>query len=295
MQDNPYLTTEEAASYLRIGERKLYELVAERSIPCSKVTGKWLFPRAALDAWVVEGMSAAPPTLPPPPAIIGGSHDPLLEWAARGSGSGLALLAEGSARGLERLERNEVMMAAIHLHDEQDDDNANLRAAVARPGLSDAVLIAFVQREQGLVLAPGNPLGLRDLMAAVERGARFGLRQKGAGALFLLSRLLARQGADLSALNTGKAPYPTGADLALAIRSGEVDCGIATRAVAAGLGLDFLPLHWERFDLALRQRSYFHPSAQALFRQMREAGFAQHAALLGGFDMKEAGEVRLCR
>jgi len=46
------LTTDEAAEYLRLSERKLYELVAERAVPCSKVTGRWLFPRAALDRWV---------------------------------------------------------------------------------------------------------------------------------------------------------------------------------------------------------------------------------------------------
>ncbi len=57
MQDDIYLTTEEAAAYLRLKERKLYELVAEGAIPCSKVTGKWLFPRAALDRWVAAGLA----------------------------------------------------------------------------------------------------------------------------------------------------------------------------------------------------------------------------------------------
>ena len=57
MQDDLYLTTDEAAAYLRLKERKLYELVAEGAIPCSKVTGKWLFPRAALDRWVAVGLA----------------------------------------------------------------------------------------------------------------------------------------------------------------------------------------------------------------------------------------------
>ena len=78
------LTTDEAAEYLRLSERKLYELVAERAVPCSKVTGRWLFPRAALDRWVSAGLIApaglAQDSAPP---IVGGSHDPLLEWALR--------------------------------------------------------------------------------------------------------------------------------------------------------------------------------------------------------------------
>jgi putative molybdopterin biosynthesis protein len=53
----PYLNTEEAASYLGISERKLYELVANGAVPCSKVTGKWLFPRAAIDRWIEAGMA----------------------------------------------------------------------------------------------------------------------------------------------------------------------------------------------------------------------------------------------
>src|SRR5215831_11314647 len=76
------LTTSEAADYLRLGERKLYELVAAGSIPCSKVTGKWLFPRHELDVWVLSGL-ARPPGISPaePPPIVGGSQDDLLEWS----------------------------------------------------------------------------------------------------------------------------------------------------------------------------------------------------------------------
>jgi len=85
------LTTDEAAEYLRLSERKLYELVASREVPCSKVTGRWLFPRAALDRWVSAGL-IAPAALAQvaAPPIVGGSHDPLLEWGLRESRCGLA-------------------------------------------------------------------------------------------------------------------------------------------------------------------------------------------------------------
>ena len=84
---------------------------------------------------------------------MGGSHDPLLEWALRESNSGLASLPEGSEEGLRRLTRGEVMVAAIHLHRlDGDDETANLDAVADAPGLHDAVVIAFARREQGLVL-----------------------------------------------------------------------------------------------------------------------------------------------
>ncbi len=296
MQDDIFLTTEEAATYLRLKERKLYELVAQAAIPCTKVTGKWLFPRAALDRWVLAGLARPDGFVAEPvPPIIGGSHDPLLEWAARQSGSGLALLAEGSEAGLDRLERNEVAAAALHLHGQGDDDAANAAGVATRASLQDAVLIAFARREQGFVVAAGNPLGIGSLDDVARARARVGLRPKGAGAQLLLEALLARTGLPADSLQRTPGSYPTGPDLALAVRGGDIDCGIATRAVAAMHGLDFVPLVWERFDIALRRRSYFEPALQKLFAFMRDPAFARRAEALGGYDLAETGMVRLNR
>ncbi len=287
------LTTDEAAVYLRLSERKLYELVANGAVPCTKVTGKWLFPRAALDRWLVAGLVLPALAQAPAPPIVGGSHDPLLEWALRESGSGLASLPEGSEAGLRRLARGEITAAAIHVHRlDGDDEAANLDAVADAPGLHDVVVIACARREQGLVLAPGNPLQLRDIAGVAARRARLALRPQGAGAQLLLLALLARAGLAFDALALVKPVCPTGADIAQAVRSGRADCGIATRAVAQAAGLDFVPLTWERFDLALHQRDYFRPGLQALFKFVRTAAFRDRAAELAGYDVSEAGDVR---
>ncbi|NWG26180.1 MAG: helix-turn-helix transcriptional regulator [Pseudorhodoplanes sp.] len=288
------LTTDEAAAYLRLSERKLYELVAERAVPCSKATGRWLFPKAALDRWLAEGLLTgerhARPAAPP---IVGGSHDPLLEWALRESRCGLASLPEGSEAGLRRLGRGEIVAAAIHLHRiDGDDDTANIDALAGAPGLHDAVLIALARREQGLLVAPGNPLGLDGLRAAADRRARLAQRPDGAGAQLLLLALMDRDSIDPRQLETVLPPCPTGSDLAQAIRSGRADCGIATRSAARAFGLDFLPLVWERFDLVLRQRDYFLPAQQTLFAFLRSTEFSARAQELGGYDVAEAGRVR---
>jgi excisionase family DNA binding protein len=287
------LTTEEAATYLRLSERKLYELVASGAVPCTKVTGKWLFPRAALDRWLAAGLVMPALAHAPAPAIVGGSHDPLLEWALRESGSGLASLPEGSETGLRRLERGEVAAAAIHLHRlDGDDEAANPEAVAAAPGLHDAVVIAFARREQGLVVATGNPLQLRDVATIAAKRARLALRPQGAGAQLLLLALVARAGLSLDQLALVKPPCPTGPDIAQAVRSGRADCGVATRAIAQAASLDFVPLTWERFDLALRQRDYFRPPLQALFRFVRTAAFRERAGELSGYDVSEVGDVR---
>ncbi len=290
-----FLTTSEAADYLRLGERKLYELVTAGAIPCSKVTGKWLFPRHELDLWVLsglarpEGMIAADA-----PPIIGGSQDDLLEWSLRESGSGLASLNEGTTRGVERLLRGEVIAAAVHFHSSEisANEDANVAALRGTVGLHDAVLVGVARREQGLLLAPGNPKNLNNLSDVLSSGAQVAMRQPGAGAQLLLEALLARLGASVKSLRRREAPSLTGPDLAATIRAGQADCGIATRAAAKSAGLDFVPLLWERFDLLMRQRSYFRPNMQALIGFLRENRFKQRAIERSGYDTTGAGEIR---
>lgn len=290
-----FLTTSEAAEYLRLGERKLYELVTAGAIPCSKMTGKWLFPRHELDLWVLSGLARpAGMTSADPPPIVGGSQDDLLEWALRESGSGLASLAEGTARGVERLQRGEVMAAAVHFHSHRlaDDADANAAALRAMPDLHDAVLVGVVRREQGLLLAPGNPKNLHTLADVLASGAKMAVRQPGAGAQMLLEALLLREGAGNKDLRRLDPPCLTGPDLATAIRTGKADCGVATRAAAKSAGLDFVPLLWENFDLLMRQRSYFRPSIQALIGLFADRRFKQRAAELTGYDPAPAGHIR---
>lgn len=291
-----FLNTDEAADYLRLSERKLYELVAAGAVPCSKVTGRWLFPKAALDRWVASGLPAGLRSLTESaPPIAGGSTDPLLEWALRESGSGIASLPEGSEAGLRRLSRREVMLAAIHLHGlgPAGDDAANLEAVRDTPGLHDAVVIGFARREQGLLVAPGNPHGIGSLAQIAGSGLRMAQRQDGAGAQLLLLSLLAQAGIDPRALNLLRPAFATGGDLAQAVRAGHADCGIATRAVAQAAGLGFVPLLFEHFDLTLRQRDYFLPGPSALFDFVRSTSFRQRAAELGGYDLSVSGTIRL--
>ena len=291
---NELLTTEEAAAYVRLSERKLYELVANGAVPCTKVTGKWLFPKVALDRWLASGLATPSGlALGPAPPIVGGSHDPLLEWALRESGCGLASLPEGSEAGLRRLARREVTAAAIHLHRlAGDDESANVEAVAGAPGLHDAVVIAFAAREQGLVVTAGNPLELSDITSVAQAGAP-GAAARGGGRTASPARACCARRRRRGQPPQGRASCATGPDIAQAVRGGRADCGIATRSVARAAGLDFVPLAWERFDLVLRQRDYFLPGPQALFGFIRSAAFAARAAELGGYEISETGKVRL--
>lgn len=287
-------TTAEAAAYLRLKERKIYEMVAEGTVPCTKVTGRWLFPKAELDHWLASSVTRpSGMTRPESAPIVGGSHDPLLEWALRESGSGLATLAVGSEAGFDRFIAGETVAAAVHLHAMNDPEaDANVATVKSRGDLHDAVLIGFCRREQGFLLAPGNPLKIGSVQDVISSRARVAMRPKGAGAQLLLLALLNRAKATLDQLSAVSPICPTGPDIAQAIRAGRADTGIATRSAANAAGLDFVPIVWEPFDLLLRQRDYFRPPLQALMTFLHSTELAARAKEMGGYDLSGSGSVR---
>ncbi len=294
-----YLNLKEVADLLRLKERKLYDLVKEGRIPCVKVTGKWLFPRARIEAWIAgaEAGGPAPLTAIPvgsrarPPAIVAGSRDPLLDWAIGESRCGLATLGGGSLAGLEKFRAGGAVAAGLHLLD-ADSGEYNVPFLDRRGGTDGMVLIEWARREQGLVVPPGNPLGLASAADILAKGARVAMRQPEAGAHVLLRALIARVGGTLADIPAGGDVCQTGLEVGLAVLDGRADCGLAVRAVARRLHLDFVPLAWERFDLLLDRRDYFEPPFQALLAFCRTPALAAKAADLQGYDLSGHGTVR---
>ena len=153
-------------------------------------------------------------------------------------------------------------------------------------------MIAFCRREQGFLVAPGNPLKINSIGNVIAMRARIAMRPKGAGAQLLLLALLHRSKASLETFAAVGPLCPTGPDIAQAIRAGRADTGIATRAVAASAGLEFIPIVWERFDLLMRQRDYFRPSMQSLFKFLHSSELFSRAQEMGGYDLNDTGSVR---
>jgi excisionase family DNA binding protein len=287
------LTTSEAAEYLRLKERKLYELVAENAVPCTKVTGKWLFPKDELDRWL-RGSLVRPDGMvrTDPMPIVGGTPDLLLEWSLLESASGLAMLPEGAEPGLRRFIRGELVASAINLQATDDDLDANINMMQSEANLHDAVLIGFSKREVGLVVASGNPLGLASVTDIPIKAARIAAQPDGSGPQILLERLLKRADVALSQVTFASAVCPTGPDVAQAVRLGRADCGFAIRAIANAIGLSFIPIAWERFDLVVRQHDYFRPQLQTFLRFLKSPALAARASEMGGYDISGIGEVR---
>lgn len=292
------MNTREVADYLRIKERTVYDLVKHRRIPCTRIAGKWLFPKALIDSWLLDsvetinGASAGQARAPgrPPPPTLAGSHDPLLEWAVRESECGLALMTGGSLDGIERLADGQAMLAGAHVLDTESGDY-NVSLARRRLGDRALVVVEWAWRQQGLVLAAGNPLGVRTVADLTRVGARLVRRQAEAGSYILLAHLLAAAGISPAALTVAPQRARSELDVALAVREGKADAGLAIAAVAEQLGLDFVPLQRERFDLVMRRRSFFEPQVQALLSFCRTPALAARAGDLAGYDVSGLGRV----
>jgi excisionase family DNA binding protein len=284
------MTTAEVAEYLRLGERKVYELVRERVIPCVRVTGKLLFPRPAIDLWLMNHLESDERVVRDAPAVVAGSHDPLLEWAVRESGSDLALLLNGSVDGVRRLLANEAQVIGFHLIHE--DGSWNNPAHCGLGGLRDLVTIEWARRSQGLIVAAGNPLDVRDVRALANPGIRVLRRQQDAGADVLLRTLLKQAGMTLDDVHALEQCALTHDDLALEVLRGGADCGLGVEAAARRHGLDFVPVCQERFDLGMRRRAYFQPQLQILLRFATTERFRSRAESLGGYDLTGHGQVR---
>lgn len=286
--DRGLMTTSEIADYLRIKERTIYDMVARQQLPFTRASGKLLFPRRIIDAWL-EGQTELPNArFAPTPMIAAGSSEPLLEWALSQSGAGLAILTNGSRHGLEQLSEGRAMIAGSHLI-EPNSQTYNISAVRSLLPYPDILVIHWATRVQGLLMARGNPLNISSLRDVAERGLRFVTRGDGAGSRVLLDLLLARENLTSADLNIVPRSAESHGDMGSMIEMGEADCGLGLNLTH----LSFLPL-WEaeEFDLVMRRRDYFEPPMQKLLAFAKTEAFARRAAFLTGYNISRLGEVR---
>jgi putative molybdopterin biosynthesis protein len=291
---HPLMSTKEVAEYLRLKERKIYDLVAQRTIPHSRTSGKLLFPRVLIDEWVKQGLAGnLVVSTRNAPAVIAGSSDPLLEWAIRESRCGLASMTYGSSDGFHRLLAGEACAAAIHLPASlvSIDEPPNKVAASTRLNHLECVLLHWAVREQGLVVAPKNPRKIRALGDLKRKGVKTIARQPGAGSYLLLLELLKAQGIEPDSLHYAAPVAQTESDIAMAVLDGRADVGLAVRAVAQQFHLEFIPLIKENLDVAVLRASYFDAPMQKLFDFTKTTQFKRFSKSLAGYDVSDLGKV----
>lgn len=280
-----FLTVRELADLLRIKERKVYDLAASGAVPCSKVTGKLLFPEREVRAWIALGRQGPAGQPKPRSTVFVGSHDPLLDWALRQSRCGIATYFDGSLDGLDRFAAGDGMATGLHI---AAQGGWNIAPVQDRLAGQNVVLIGFARRQRGLIISANEPAiaGIADLA-----GRRFAPRQAESGSYGLFGDLSAQAGLTPDAYDQ-TAPARSEADAAMAVQSREADAAFGLQALAQQFGLGFVPLVEETFDLLIDRKAWFDPPMQQLLAFFRDPAFAAHAAGLAGYDISDLGVVR---
>lgn len=283
---NEYLTTKEVAELLRLKERKVYDLAAEKLIPCTRATGKLLFSREAVNRWLARHSSGDNAPLGAIAALIAGSHDPLLEWAVRESQCSIPSMFDGSLDGLKKLEKGKATIVALHLYDAETGE-WNVPLVANNFSGESVVLVRWVRRQRGLVFRPGAKI--KQLKDAVKH--RMVARQSGAGSQLLLEHLLHEQRIKLEKVDfavTARSEM----DAVLAVAEERADCALGLQSLALQHQLEFIPVVEEPLDLLVDRRFFFEAQMQCFISFCRSPVFARRVEALEGYRVDRLFDVR---
>jgi len=196
----------------------------------------------------------------------------------------------GSLGGLLALRRGETHIAGTHLLDPETGDY-NIPDIQRTIPKVPVVLVHVAEREQGILVARGNPKSIQSLKDLARRGMRFVNRQPGSGTRVLLDYELKKLAIEASAISGYEREEFTHMAVGVAIASGLADAGLGVRAAANALGLDFIPVANEKYDLLFR-RSFFESERGARLQQIISMdGFKRAVSGLGGYHTAKAGTV----
>jgi len=288
-----FMTVRQVAAYLQVNEKKIYSLVSEGKIPASKLTGKWLFPRDLVDQWLLESSHGG---LLTDRIVVAGSDDPLLFRAITQVANSLrsrALISyasTGSQLGLSLLAQRRADVCGIHWGPAEESHLRHPALLRQFAQSSDWILVRAFRREQGLVVSPGLWSAQAGVEELFRQQARWVERQEGAGSQRFLQELISRHDLD-PADRRITCRASTEREVASLIAMGQADVGPGVRSAAAEFGLDFMPIGWEAFDLALHRGIFFRKLFQELLDYLRGADCRRQANMLGGYDLGELGTL----
>jgi len=291
------MNTREVAGYLGINEKKVYFLAKSGKIPCTRVTGKWTFPKKLIDQWIEESASGLVARTASAEErlflLAAGSDDPSLGilhdlYEAKTQPAAFFMTTIGSTGGLAAVRSGVADFATAHL---LEPARANSNQTAFRLFPADAVIVELFYRELGLLVPSGNPKGIKSIRHLARSKLRIINRQPGSGTRIYLDQELARvrlSGKKISGYDT---VVSTHLEVGLKVLRGDADVGLATRTTAQLLGLDFISLTRERFDAVIPKERFFSRGIQVLLGTVGSREFRQRVEALGGYDASESGRI----
>jgi putative molybdopterin biosynthesis protein len=241
-----------------------------------------------VDIALLRGVGAIDRTI-----LAVGSHDLVLDLAAseiRAADPGATLASSnvGSLGGLVALRDGLCRVAGSHLLDPATGEYTLPYIDRVLAG-RDVAVVRLVHREQGLIVAPGNPHGIAGVEDLARPGIRYVNRQRGAGTRVLLDHELGRRGIAPDAISGYTREEHTHLAVAAAVAAGRVDAGLGVQAAARAFGLDFVPVTREPYDLVLAEESLHEPVMAPLWALLEEPSFRSAVEALGGYGTEEMG------
>lgn len=293
------LSTREVAKFLGVNEKMVYSLISEKGLPASKVTGKWIFPRHLVEQWVEASTVNYPQNnkvLPPYDGllVIAGSNDILLEKAMsrynrRHPGHLTVFGNIGSMGGINALRQNLCHMATSHLL--QENGNEYNFDFLQRRFERMPVVVNFCKRDQGILLKKGNPKRIKQIKDLGKPGVQIVNRSLSTGTRLLFDGELKKAGIPGDRIAGYQHEVNRHMDVGLEVLSGNADAGPGIRPVAALLGLDFLFIRQERYDLLVTRERFFEQGVQYFLSMLHDAAFLETAQKLAGYDVSKSGKI----
>jgi molybdenum cofactor synthesis domain-containing protein len=227
--------------------------------------------------------------------VVLGSHDNTIDLLAtllrrRDHRLRLSSGHVGSLGGLMALRQGRAHLGGSHMLD-PETNTYNVPFIQRYLAGVPLKLVNLAWREQGLMVAPGNPKQIRAIRDLVRPEVQFINRQRGAGTRLLLDYLLTEAGLDSKLVQGYAREEHTHMAVAVKVFSGTADVGLGILAAAKALGLDFIPLLPERYDLVVPETTFTDPRFQTLLAVIRSREFQEAAAALGGYDLKDCGQI----
>ena len=196
----------------------------------------------------------------------------------------------GSTEGLKALNMGLTDIAWSHLLDAKSGQYNIPYLSTYLPNIK-AVVVNLFHRELGLIVAHGNPLHISGFADLAKKGVKIVNRQKGSGTRVLLDYHMDNLGISTRDISGYDTEVFTHFEVGLAVLSKEADIGMATAAVARLLGLSFVLITCENFDMILDQSTFFTKGVQALIEVLKSRDFRKRVERLGGYDFKDSGKV----
>lgn len=295
------MNTKEVAKHLGIHEKQVYALIKAKRIPCTRVTGKWVFPRKLIDEWIESnarsGMAEARKKSKciEGSLLAAGSNDPILDILKtyiRKTYPEFYIFSSntGSTDGLKALNQGFTDIAWSHLLDPKSGQYNIPFLSTYLPNLKPVVVNLF-NRDLGFLVASGNPLNIRGFKDLTRPKVRLINRQKGSGTRVLLDHHLKDLRIPSSSIKGYENEVFTHFEIGLAVLAKEADVGLATGSVSKLLGLSFIPVAQENFDMLLDQTTFFERGVQVFIEILNSREFRGRVENLGSYDFKNSGKI----